>query len=189
MIFAPLMGVNNHGQTIIFGCAFLSDETIDCFVWLFNEFSQVMPGDAPKMIITDQDPAMTKAISQTLPSTFHRFCSWHILMKFSEKLDSIKYSAYYKEFSDCIWNSENKEEFDSKWMELVERSGLNDNRWLHNLYEIRSTWVPAYVNHIFSADMSSSQRAKSAHSFFKRYVSKTNSLVDFMIQFGRGLER
>ena len=28
MIFAPLTGVNHHGQTIIFGCGFLSDETI-----------------------------------------------------------------------------------------------------------------------------------------------------------------
>ncbi|XP_024199489.1 protein FAR1-RELATED SEQUENCE 12-like [Rosa chinensis] len=49
-----------------------------------------MPGDAlenaPKMIITDEDPAMTKAISEALPQTFHRYCSWHILNKFFEKL-------------------------------------------------------------------------------------------------------
>ncbi|KAL6137057.1 hypothetical protein ACLB2K_062352 [Fragaria x ananassa] len=35
--------------------------------------------------------------------------------------------------------------------------------------------------------MSSSQRAESAHSFFKDYVSNQNSLVDFMVQFTRGL--
>ena len=85
------MGVNNHGQMIIFACAFLSDEIADSFIWLFTQFLEAMPGDAPKMIITNQDPVMTKAISQTLPNTFHRFCSWHILMKFSEKnrLDQI----------------------------------------------------------------------------------------------------
>ena len=79
MIFAPLTGVNNHGQTIIFACGFLNDETTDSFVWLFKEFLNVMPGNAPenapKMIITDQDPAMTKAISEALPHTFHRYCS------------------------------------------------------------------------------------------------------------------
>ncbi|XP_020242983.1 protein FAR-RED IMPAIRED RESPONSE 1-like [Asparagus officinalis] len=37
--------------------------------------------------------------------------------------------------------------------------------------------------------MSSSQRAESGHAFFKKFVSKNNSLVDFMIQFGRGLVR
>ncbi|XP_020262730.1 protein FAR-RED IMPAIRED RESPONSE 1-like [Asparagus officinalis] len=55
--------------------------------------------------------------------------------------------------------------------------------------ELRSRWIPAYVNHIFSADMSSSQQAESGHAFFKKFVSKNNSLVDFMVQFGRGLVR
>ena len=47
LIFAPLIGVNNHGQTIIFACAFLNKELIDYFVWLYNNFFEVMPGDAP----------------------------------------------------------------------------------------------------------------------------------------------
>lgn len=48
MIFALLVGVNNRGQTIIFGSAFLSDETIESFVWLFKQFKEVMPDDDPK---------------------------------------------------------------------------------------------------------------------------------------------
>ncbi|XP_073152019.1 protein FAR1-RELATED SEQUENCE 5-like [Henckelia pumila] len=34
MIFAPLVGVNHHHQTIVFGCRFLSDEKTESFVWL-----------------------------------------------------------------------------------------------------------------------------------------------------------
>lgn len=71
LIFAPLMGVNNHGQTIIFAYAFLNNELIDSFVWLFNNFLEVMPSDAHKMIITNQDPAMTITILLALPTTFH----------------------------------------------------------------------------------------------------------------------
>ncbi|KAH6811676.1 hypothetical protein C2S51_025438 [Perilla frutescens var. frutescens] len=37
------------------------------------------------------------------------------------------------------------------------------------------------------AGMSSSQRAESNHSFFKRYVHKKNSLVDFILHFNRAL--
>ncbi|KAM5581168.1 hypothetical protein ABKV19_010407 [Rosa sericea] len=191
MIFAPFTGVNNHGQTIIFASAFLNDETTNSFVWLFKEFLKAMPGNAPenapKMIITDQDPAMTKAISEALPQTFHRYCSWHILNKFSEKLDAIKYRDYYQDFHSCIWNSSSREEFDSRWTEIIEKSGLSDNKWLQSIYEIRSSWIPAHVNHAFSAGMSSSQRAESQHSFFKYYVSEWNSLVEFMVQFKRGL--
>ncbi|XP_062005976.1 protein FAR1-RELATED SEQUENCE 5-like [Rosa rugosa] len=191
MIFALFTGVNNHRQTIIFACAFLNDETADSFVWLFKELLNAMPGNAPKnapkMIITDQDPAMTKAISEALPQTFHRYCSWHILNKFSEKLDAIKYRDYYQEFHSCIWNSSRREEFDSRWIEIIEKSGLSDNKWLELIYEICSSWIPAHVNHVFSAGMSSSQRAESQHSFFKNYVSDQNSLVEFMVQFKRGL--
>ncbi|XP_024190543.1 uncharacterized protein LOC112194548 [Rosa chinensis] len=110
-----------------------------------------MPGDAPenapKMIITDQDPAMTKAISEALPQTFHRYCSWHILNKFSEKLDAIKYRDSYQDFHSYIWNSCSREEFDSRWIEIIEKSGLSDNKWLESIYETRSSWIPAYVNH------------------------------------------
>nr|XP_011468636.1 PREDICTED: protein FAR1-RELATED SEQUENCE 5-like [Fragaria vesca subsp. vesca] len=189
LIFAPLVGVNNHGQTIILACAFLSNETTGSFTWFFKEFLKAMPGDAPRMIITDQDPAMTKAISEVLPQTFHRYCSWHILNKFSEKIDPGKYSHYYDQFQDCIWNSENRDEFDARWTTIVENSGLSDNGWLKIMYDIQSTWVPAYVNHMFSAGMSSSQRAESGHVFYKRFISKENTLIDFMIQFSRAVTR
>ncbi|KAI5350411.1 hypothetical protein L3X38_003302 [Prunus dulcis] len=62
MVFAPLLGVNIHQQTMLFGCAFITSETTDSFVWLFEEFKKAMPGEPPKIIITDQDVAMSKAI-------------------------------------------------------------------------------------------------------------------------------
>ena len=74
MIFAPITRVNHHRQTIIFGCAFLSDEKTESFVWLFNKFLEAMSKGMPKVIITDQDPAMTKAIVETLPLIVHRYC-------------------------------------------------------------------------------------------------------------------
>ncbi|KAL6211603.1 hypothetical protein ACLB2K_016826 [Fragaria x ananassa] len=134
LIFAPLMGINNHGQTIVFGAAFLSDETADSFVWLLKEFLMAMPGGPPKMIITDQDLAMEKAISEILPDTFHRYCSWHILRKFSEKLDAIKCRDYYEDFRNCIYSSENGEEFDSKWRSVLAKSGLSGHSWLQSIY-------------------------------------------------------
>ena len=85
MIFVSFIGVNNHGQPIIFGCPFLSDETTYSFVWLSKQFQKNMHGGPPNMIITDQDLTMIIAIAETLPNTFHRYCIWHILNKFSKK--------------------------------------------------------------------------------------------------------
>ncbi|CAL2239846.1 unnamed protein product [Prunus armeniaca] len=78
-------GVNNHRQTVLFGCIFLTTETTNSFVWLFEEFKKAMPGEPPKIIITHQDAAMSKAIAVTLSTTFHRYCIWHILNKIIEK--------------------------------------------------------------------------------------------------------
>ncbi|KAK2652381.1 hypothetical protein Ddye_012237 [Dipteronia dyeriana] len=158
-------------------------------MWLLKQFNKFIPGEPSKMTITDQDPVITKAISQALPNTFHRYCSWHILNKFSEKLDVVVYRDYFKDFQKCIWESCTKEEFDSTRMEIIDKSKLVDNGWLQSIYEIRSKWVLVYVNHVFSVGMSSSQRVENSHAFFKRYVSKKNSLLDFITQFNRAIAR
>ncbi|KAL5773651.1 hypothetical protein ACOSP7_013290 [Xanthoceras sorbifolium] len=189
MIFASMMGVNNHGQTTIFACSFLSDKSVDSFVWLFEQFKKCMPNCSPKMIITDQDPTVTKAISQTLPDTLHIYCSWHILNKLSEQLNEVTYRDYYSDFQKCIWESCTREEFDSKWKEVIEKCNLNDNMWLHSMYGIRSKWVPACVDHVFSAGMLGSQQSEVFHAFFNSCVSKKNSLVDFIVLFNRALVR
>ncbi|XP_038707587.1 protein FAR1-RELATED SEQUENCE 5-like isoform X2 [Tripterygium wilfordii] len=154
MIFAPFVGVNHHGQTTLFACAFLCDETSESFRWLLQQLLIAMVVGPPKMIITDQDPAMSKAIAEILPNTLHRFCMWHILSKFSEKLDVVKWKEHYQHFHRCIWNSDSREEFDVQWAEVIESSGLNTNEWLKALYDIRSKWIPAYVNDTFSAAFS-----------------------------------
>ncbi|TKC11306.1 hypothetical protein [Robertmurraya kyonggiensis] len=130
---------------------------------------------------------MTKAIAQSLPNTFHRYCSWHILDKFSIYLNAITYRDFYKDFQQCIWESECPEEFERKWASIIEKANLYNNEWLKSIFELRSRWVPAYVKYVFSAGMSSSQRAESSHAFFKKYVSKKNLLMDFILRFNRAL--
>ncbi|VVA38370.1 PREDICTED: FAR1-RELATED SEQUENCE [Prunus dulcis] len=99
MVFAPLIGLNNHGQAIVSACSFSVNETEDSFIWLFEEFKKAMLGSALKMIITDQDTAIAKTIVQSLLTTFHRYCIWHIMNKFSEKLNS-RYNI--EELHNCI---------------------------------------------------------------------------------------
>ncbi|XP_021818219.1 protein FAR1-RELATED SEQUENCE 5-like, partial [Prunus avium] len=173
MVFAPLLGVNNHRQTVLFGCAFLTSETTDSFVWLLEEFKKAMPGEPPKMIITDQDAAISKAIALTLPTTFHRYCIWHILNKFMEKPGI---GECFSEMCKCIWGMDTKE----KWDEIVTSNGLKDHPWLSSIHALRENWVPSYVKHVFSAWMSSSQQAESCHAFFKQYINRKNTLMEFI---------
>ncbi|GKV04010.1 hypothetical protein SLEP1_g16228 [Rubroshorea leprosula] len=70
--FAPFTGANHHGQSTLFGCALLSDNQEDSFVWLFERWLRCMGGKAPGAIITNQDPAITNAIKRVFPNTRHR---------------------------------------------------------------------------------------------------------------------
>jgi len=36
MPFAPFVGVNHHGQSILLGCGLLSSKDTNTFVWLFD---------------------------------------------------------------------------------------------------------------------------------------------------------
>ena len=50
---------------------FLSNESFDSFVWLFKRWLKAMPAGPPEAIVTDQDPAMRKAIKHVMPATRH----------------------------------------------------------------------------------------------------------------------
>ena len=187
MIFTPFVGVNHHHQTIVFGCGFLSDEKTESYLWLLNKFMEAMPTGAPKAIITDQDPSMTKALAQVLPQTVHRYCLWHILNKFPDKISAVTFREHYQSIKNVIKNSTSPEEFEHGWKDVIRSANLEQNSWILLMYELRHKWVPAYFSHVFFAGMSSSQRSESSHSFFKKYVSHKNSLMDFITRFNRAL--
>ena len=146
-----------------------------------------MPKGAPNIIITDQDPAMTKAIAQVFPQTVHRYCLWYILNKFSDKLDPLTFRNHYHSIKDIIVNSTTPDAFEKTWEETIKDANLEKNDWLSLMYELRHRWVPAYFSHVFSAGMSSSQRSEGSHAFFKKYISNKNSLMDFITRFNRAL--
>nr|XP_011462078.1 PREDICTED: protein FAR1-RELATED SEQUENCE 5-like [Fragaria vesca subsp. vesca] len=137
-----------YGDAVVFDTTYNTNRYGMIFAPLLG-FKKAMPAGPPKIIITDQDPAIGKVISQMFPDT--------------------------------------KEEFDARWIEVIDKGKLNNNEWFSSVYEMRSRWVPAYVKHVFSAGMSASSRAEGDHAFFKTYVSKDNTLMDFILRFNRGL--
>ncbi|GJQ97611.1 FAR1-related sequence 5-like protein [Tanacetum coccineum] len=70
--FAPFVGVNHHGQSILLGAALLENETENMFKWLFEQFLKCMHECPPLALNTDQDLAMGIAISKVFPNTKHR---------------------------------------------------------------------------------------------------------------------
>ncbi|XP_057770834.1 protein FAR1-RELATED SEQUENCE 5-like [Salvia miltiorrhiza] len=130
LIFTPFTGRDNHGRCITFGAALISNEDVESYSWVFSKFVESM-GAHPLILITDQDPAMRKAIENVLPNTSHRLCMWHILMKFAEKLPNhlMKDSELKEKFNNIVWpDLVEPSVFEEKWHCLMDEYDLDGNR-------------------------------------------------------------
>ncbi|XP_028060141.1 protein FAR-RED IMPAIRED RESPONSE 1-like [Camellia sinensis] len=143
MPFAPFVGVNHHGQSILLGCGLLSSEDTDTFVWLFKSWLNCMSDHPPKAIITDQCKAMQNAIEIVFPNIRHRWCLWHIMKKIPEKLKGYsQYKSMKMDLQNAVYDTFTKDEFEMKWKEMIAKFNLYENQWLGVLYDERQRWVP-----------------------------------------------
>ncbi|KAM0886534.1 hypothetical protein ACQ4PT_029636 [Festuca glaucescens] len=94
MPFAPFIGINKHGQSIMLGCGFVKQELTTSYDWLFESFLIAMNGLSPDNIIIDQDGAMAVSIGRMNP-------------------------GLAEDFNDCIDFSLSPEEFEAKWALFV----------------------------------------------------------------------
>ncbi|KAK7269907.1 hypothetical protein RIF29_22708 [Crotalaria pallida] len=184
--FAPFIGVNHHSQPILLGCALVADETKPTFVWLMKTWLRAMGGQAPKVIISDQDNALKTAIEEVFPTVRHCFSLWHVLEKIPENLSFVikQYEKFLPKFNKCIFKSWTDEQFDMRWWKMVTRFELQDDVWFQSLYADRKKWVPTYMGDVFLAGMSAPQRSESLNSFFDKYIHKKITLKEFVKQYG-----
>lgn len=179
--FAMFTGVNHHLQSVIFGCALMTDETEASYVWLFENWLLAMCGGRPPVsLITDQQEAIGAAIAKMFPETRHCICKRHILNKCKEKLSNLYavHATFEEEFEKCVDNSETVEIFEASWKSILDKYDMGENSWLQFLYSLRQKWVPVYLKDTFTAEISVVHRPESLNKFFEKYFnSKTNLLV------------
>ncbi|KAH0688883.1 hypothetical protein KY289_016241 [Solanum tuberosum] len=86
MPFASFVGVNQHKQSILSGCALLTSADIETYKFVFSTWLAAMGNVPPTAILTDQCESIKAAITRVLPDTIHRYCIWHIMTKLPAKL-------------------------------------------------------------------------------------------------------
>ncbi|XP_052624883.1 protein FAR1-RELATED SEQUENCE 5-like [Lactuca sativa] len=189
MPFAPFVGVNHHGQSILFGGALLENEKEETFEWLFEHFLKCMFGKYPKAIITDQDKAMGNAIKKVFPNTRHRFCAWHIKKHEQEHIKP--YVSRYSDFKESYtkWvNSDTIEAFETRWEVIRDKHRLEKNCWISDMYNQRIHWAKAFLKDVFLAGMTTSGRSESINSFFDGFVNSNTMLNEFVVQYEKAVE-
>ncbi|KAK8711865.1 hypothetical protein V6N13_147125 [Hibiscus sabdariffa] len=95
---------------------------------------------------------------------------------------------FLSEFNNCIFKSWTDEEFDLRWWKMIAQFELQGDEWVQSLYEDRKKWVPTFMDDVFLAGMSASQRSESMNSFFDKYIHKKITLKEFVKQYGAILQ-
>ena len=180
--FVSFVGVNHHGQHVLLGCALLSSEDTESFVWLFESWLRCMSGNPPKGIVTEQSKAIQKAIQLVFPTTQHRWCLWHVMKKIPEKLKTnTEYNKNIKSaMRSVVYDTFTEAEFEDQWSHFIKGFNLQDNEWLSELYNELSRWVPIFLKKDFWAGMSTTQQGENVHPFFDGYINSTTSLQQFV---------
>lgn len=185
MPLALFVGVNQHYQFMLLGCALVSDESATTFSWLMQTWLKAMGGQVPKVIITDHDKAIKSVIPDIFPSAHHYFCLWHMMGKVTENLGHAikRHENFIAKFEKCIHRSWTIEEFEKRWWKILEKFELKEDEWMQLLYEDRKQWVPTFMRDAFLAGMSTVQRSESVNCFFDKYVHKKTTVQEFLKQY------
>jgi hypothetical protein len=66
---------------------------------------------------------------------------------------------------------------------MVQKFNLQNHGKLQALYDKRSYWVPAYFMHSFYPFLQTTQRNEGFNAVLKKYVSPSNSVIEFVRQY------
>ncbi|XP_022003885.1 protein FAR1-RELATED SEQUENCE 5-like [Helianthus annuus] len=193
MVFVPFTGIDNHHYhcNVTFGASLLAPETADTYIWLLRVFLKAV-GSQPKVVVTDQDPAMKKAISVVFVDTRYRLCMWHLIHKLSLKVGvRLCNSTNFKErIWGVVWtNILTPEKFESEWEAVIAEFNLADNDWLSDIFILRESWILAYYRmEEMSGLMRTTSRSESENHFFGQVCNSKATLVEFMTHYETAIE-
>ncbi|GJT33146.1 protein FAR1-related sequence 5 [Tanacetum coccineum] len=121
MVFVPFTAIENHRKCVTVVAGLLKNETTKSYIWLLKAFMKAF-GKAPSIVVINQDGAMRNVIEAEFGGSKHRLCMWHITQKLPAKELSI----------------------DGVGEKLMEEFNLENHKWLTKMFNIHSTWIPAY---------------------------------------------
>uniref|UniRef100_A0ACD5XCQ6 Uncharacterized protein n=1 Tax=Avena sativa TaxID=4498 RepID=A0ACD5XCQ6_AVESA len=184
------IGVNHHKQAIIFGAAFIYDESVESFKWLFETFKSAMSGKQPKTVLTDRSTSIRDAIASAWPGTVHRFSLLHLYQNATKVLKDIFQCSetFAHDFSRSLYHYEEEVDFLSSWEILLVKYNLKDNEWLSKLYEDRERWALPYGRDIFCADIASTLQSDNMDAILTDILKPEIDLPHFFNRYDKLLE-
>ncbi|KAK1368572.1 hypothetical protein POM88_034664 [Heracleum sosnowskyi] len=197
-IYGDAVSFDATFETNKFASCLLSHESVTDYSWAFGHFVKAM-GRNPVLIITDQCAAIKVVVPgifssiNGLVASKHRLCMWHILQKFPVKLGNrlCKETDFMEKMKIYIWSSNiDIDEFERGWEAVIKEFKLEGNKWLADMYEIRSSWIPAFFRDepMFGL-MRTTSRSESENSFFAQFHKQGDTLCEFWLRYQSAMDK
>ncbi|XP_022030573.1 protein FAR1-RELATED SEQUENCE 5-like [Helianthus annuus] len=191
MVFVPFTGIDNHYRNVMLGAGLLASESIESYKWLLQSFLNSF-GKQPKVVITDQDPAMKQAIEAVFDKSRHRLCMWHIMKKVANKVghELCNNEDFKRRMCDIVWtDSIAPETFEREWKLIMIEFGQTENKWIDDMFGMRSSWIPPFYRYEpMSGLMRTTSRSESENHFFCQVSNSQLTLVEFFNHFDGAMD-
>ncbi|XP_075497646.1 protein FAR-RED IMPAIRED RESPONSE 1-like [Primulina tabacum] len=173
-------------ENVLFGLAFMSDETQNSFECLFATFLDSMNGRQPQTIFSDQCQAMMNAIETIFPLSHHHLCQWHINQNAPSHFGSLNGDSAFKGlWYKCMNHCDSEDEFESTWKYMIETYDLDGHKWLNDKYKLKKRWSTAFMNGRFSAGLLATSRSEVTDMVLKKAGNKMSSLYEFVLNYAK----
>ncbi|XP_022014809.1 protein FAR1-RELATED SEQUENCE 5-like [Helianthus annuus] len=182
MVFVPFNGIDNQCRNVTLGAGLLASESFESYKWLLQSFLDSF-GKQPMVVVTDQDPTMKQAIEVVFDKSRHRLCMWHIMKKVADKVgqELCNNEDFKRRMCDIVWtDSIAPETFEREWKLIMIEFGLTENKWIDDMFGMRSLWIPSFYRHEpMSGLMRTTSRSESENHFFYYVANSQLTLVEF----------
>ncbi|XP_071742498.1 protein FAR1-RELATED SEQUENCE 5-like [Rutidosis leptorrhynchoides] len=132
---------------------------------------------------------MAIAIKAVFKTAKHRLCMWHIMRKVPSKIQeaipTIEDEAekdFKNRLNKLVWNMYIEPNvFEERWEKLMHDFSLKNDSWFKHMFDIRSTWIPAYfIDTEMFGLMRTTSRSESENVFFSNFTRSAANLLTFM---------
>uniref|UniRef100_A0A7N0VN12 MULE transposase domain-containing protein n=1 Tax=Kalanchoe fedtschenkoi TaxID=63787 RepID=A0A7N0VN12_KALFE len=142
----------------------LYNETVTSFEWQFQSFLNCHSQKHPKILFTDQDPALAEAIRIVMKVTYHGLCTSHIMLNDFRHLENLMKDGtlFLTHFQECMYAYISEEAFE---------------------HAREEKWASCYIKNVHTLGMRSIQLSESCNAELKRHLKSSFSLVRFFRTF------
>ncbi|KAJ9560277.1 hypothetical protein OSB04_005437 [Centaurea solstitialis] len=192
MVYVPFTGIDNHKNCVTLGAGILDSEDGKAFKWLLEAFLKSF-GKQPKLVVTDQCPAIKQAVREIFKESRHRFCMWHISEKLPAKVkhNVLSNGDFKKRFHCLIWDEIiDANEFKERWTSLMTEFSLQGHKWLKYMFKNRHRRIPSFYRDIPMARlMRTTSRSESENSFLSQFFHYVATLMKFIDSFDSAMDK